>query len=712
MAGLLSVYVGYADNQLTLYNPQNEDIDLDIVDNQLIYTSSVYTDAEVIDDQLYVEASVPGLIFEIVDKQLYFYNVYDDDIDFTLEDGQLIMTSHHTYSDGFIRSNQCFVEYGITLDTDEITTEIATNIHQAFLNAQRCTFGYVQVVYYNPLLENTNMCTATSESADSQLQNIFKDDKSGWISGGHSDAGGYINETLYITCSPRILGSLDIIFNEEDNTFAKELNITISNGTQEIQQNVFNLSDTYLTILLSEVLTNVTTIQINITRLNKADVPVIITYVNLQYMFDYMTNDLMGVDLLEELTYSDNDAQLGAISANETVIYFNNETHAFDFNNTGSRISSQLKKNRKILPYLGISAQNPETGFDMIYWIPCGVFWSHNWIVEQNSPIAQVTGFDTLGLFNNIECNKQYVLRDVTIYQILEVILQQMQDILYDLTYWIDPNLNSDVIPFVAFERTSYFNVLQTISACYPIDIYCDRKLRIICRSQLTSVTSDIVTWQDSDIIKSTKYPTLYTDVYNVVTVNVYKVIEVSNDILLEVSDELKIDTSLIQYYTFSNICTNTPDNPVSINIEADDTVTIESKEWYSWGVIITYSGTGYVHSVNVIGDSATLRAVAFAQCRDEESITEAGTNELIIDSNLIQNSGYAHNLANTILNKLNNARYYAEVENRGDFLLTLNDHLYLPDSIVPNKNYRIKEQSLYWDGALSGNTKLYTDNN
>lgn len=711
MAGLMSVYVGYENGQLILYNPQNEDIDLEIVDNQLIYTSAAYKDAAIIEDQLYIEASVPGLVFEIVDRQLYFYNIYDDDIDFEVVDDQLIMTSHHTYSDGFIRSNQCFVEYGITLDTDNITTEIVNNIHQAFLNSYRSTLGYVQVVYYNPLLENTNTCTATSESTDSQIQNIFKDDKSGWISGGYSDAEGYINETIYITCSPRILGSLDIIFAEESNIFAKELDIVISNGTQEVQQHVVNPSDTYLTILLSEVLTNVTSINITITRLNKANSHASITYINLQYMFDYMTNDLMGIDLLEELTYSDNDAQLGAISANEIVVYFNNETHAFDFNNTGSRISSQLKKNRKVLPYLGISALNPETGFNMIYWIPCGVFWSHNWIVDQNSPVAQVTGFDTLGLFNNIEYTKHYVLRNVTIYRLLETILKQMQEILYDLQYWIDPTLESFNIPFVAFERTSYFNVLQSISSCYPIDIYCDRKLRIICKSQLTPVMGPMIEWRDSDIIKGTKYPTLYTDIYNVVTVNIYKVTETINDVLLEVSDELQIDTRLIQYYTFSNICTNTLENPINITIDADNTVIIESQEWYSWGCIITYNGTGYVHSVTITGNSATLRSVAFAQCRDEESIIEAGTNELIIDSNLIQNSGYAHTLANTILNKLNNARYYAEVENRGDFLLTLNDHLYLPDSIVPNKNYHIKEQSLYWDGALSGNTKLYTDN-
>jgi len=85
---LTNVYVYYEDRQLILHNPNNEDIDLTIEDNQLIFESLIFKDAGITEDQLFVEASVSGLTFEIIDRQLYFYNLEDDDIDFDLqEDG-------------------------------------------------------------------------------------------------------------------------------------------------------------------------------------------------------------------------------------------------------------------------------------------------------------------------------------------------------------------------------------------------------------------------------------------------------------------------------------------------------------------------------------------------------------------------------------------------------------------------------------------------
>lgn len=711
MANLTNVYVYYEDRQLILHNPNNEDINLTIEDNQLMFESLIFKDAGITEDQLFVEASVNGITFEIIDRQLYFYNMEDDDIDFELsEDGILIASSANTYDDAIIRSNQCFIVLGKEMTMDEITPAIAANIHEAFMQPQRQTYGLVKIVYYNPLMENINTCETTSEGEGSSLADVLKDNDRGWISGNISDANGAIDETLIIRCSKRLLGAINIRFDVANNIFATHFSVTITNGTRSIQREISNYSDTIFSIDMNDVIVDATEIILHFTQLNNAGVPITVEYVDIQHAFEYTTGDLMGIDVLEEITYSDTDAQLGAISANEATIYLNNETHAFDFNNLGSRVARQLKKNRKILPYLGIKAVDPDTGKHRLYWIPCGIFWSHNWVVKQDSPIAQVTGFDTLGLLNKIEFKRHYVLMNVTLVQLLEYILTQAQTYIQDLQYYIDPKLN-DVnltIPVAILDRASFFTVLQNISTCYPIDIYCDRSLRIVCMAQASRSKVEQVTWSNDTIIQETQYPTLYTNIYNIITVNIYSP-EYTEGEILQSNDIVYVEGPITRNFTFNGACTNTLDKPPVFNIVKDDTVNVDSIEWYDWGCSITFSGEGQITSVIATGSAVTLNTKAYAQCRDEESITENGENELLIDSNLIQSYSYANTLAKMILNNLLDARYCAEVTNRGDFLTTINDPILLKDGIALNNNYKVKEQSINWDGTLSSTTKLYT---
>lgn len=711
MANLTNAYVYYEDRQLILHNPNDDDIDLTIQDNQLIFESLIYKDAGITEDQLFVEVSVSGLTFEIVDRQLYFYNLEDDDIDFELDEaGNLWATSKQTYDDAIIRSNQCFIVLGKEMTMDDITPEIAANIHEAFMQPQRQTYGLVKIVYYNPLMESTNMCEATSEGTGSSLADVLRDNERGWISGNTSNIIGMIDETLTIHCSKRLLGAIAIKFNVEDNIWATHFTVTITNGTRSISKEVSNYSDTIFAIDLNDVIVDATECIIHFTQLNKGNVPLKVEYVDIQHAFEYTTEDLMGIDILEELTYSDTDAQLGAISANETTIYLNNETRAFDFNNIGSRVSRQLKKNRKILPYLGIKAKDPESDRHILYWIPCGVFWAYNWIVNQDSPVAQVTGFDTLGLLNKIEFKKHYVQTDITLVALLEYILNQAQTYVQDLQYYIDPKLNNAnlTIPVAILDKVSFFTALQNISACYPMDIYCDRSLKIMCMAQTTKTDAEQVTWTNDTLVQETQYPTLYTNIYNIVTVNIYSAAYNTGNIL-QSSEIVYVEGQITRNFAFNGACTNTLDNPPIFTIEKDDTVKVDSLEWYDWGCIITFSGNGKIISVAAEGTAVTLSSSAYAQCRDEESISENGENELVIDSNLIQSYAYANTLAAKILHNLTNARYCAEVTNRGDFLTTLNDPILMRDGIALNNQYKVKEQSIYWDGTLSSTTKLYT---
>lgn len=711
MSGLNLVSIRYADRQLILENPLDEDIDLSIQQGQLIYSSHLYEDAVITDGQLLVEVNVSDAIFEIHDNQLWFYNPNDEDLDFELDNGQLIAKSEGTYTDAFIRSNQCFVVLGITLDMDDIDPLVAANIHEALSAPFRQIFGVVEIFYYNPLLENANACVASSEGEGSSLADVLRDNDKGWISGNVSDSSGYLDETLTINISKRLLGSFNISTGEDPNQYIQELEVTITNGTDSVTRSFVNYGDTDIFVDLKEVIVDANQVIIHVTRMNTSGVPVFINYVDLQTPMIYQDNNLMSIDMLEELNYTNTDAHLGAISANEINVYLNNELHAFDFNNEASRVSRQLKKYRKIKPYLGIKAINPDTSQLTLYWIPCGVFWAYNWNVNQNSPIASVQGFDTLWLLSKLEFKEHYVQSNVSLAELLMYVLTAAKQHIDDLEFYIDPDLEniSFTIPLATMDRGTFFSILQQISSCYPINIYCTRSCKIAC--MLQNYTSDVpqLDWSDSDVITGTNYPTLYTDNYNIITVHIYTPVESTGELLrqerpIDVAGEITVSL------TFNGYCTNTISNPPTITIDKDSTVNTDNISWYEWGCEFVFSGTGKVNGILVEGDIVTFEKNAFAQSRDEEDIIEEGALELEIDSKYIQDYTYAKLLADLLLAQMQQAKFNAHSSNRGDFLVSLNDKIHLTDGIALNNNYKVISQKISWDGSLSGETELMTD--
>lgn len=713
MSGLNLVSIRYADRQLILENPLNDDIDLRIEQGQLIYESHIYEDVVITDDQLLIEANVSEAIFEIHDNQLWFYNPYDDDIDFYLEDGQLIATSNGTYTDAFIRSNQCFIVLGIELDMDDLDPAVVNNIHDALKASFRQTFGLVKIFYYNPLLEDTNACTASSEGTGSSLPDVLRDNDRGWISGGISDAAGYVDETLTINISKRLLGAFTITTGDDITKYIQEASVTITNGTDSVTRNIVNYNDTVIFVDTDTIIVDANQVIIHVTRMNTSGIPVFINYVDIQQPIIYDKAQLLGIDLLEELTYLNNDAHLGAISANEINVYLNNELHSFDFNNPASRVSQQLKKNRKIIPYLGIVAQDPETEQNTLYWVPCGVFWAYNWNVKQDSPMASVQGFDTLWLLSKIEFKEHYVQRNVTLAELLEYVLSSAQRFVNDLEYYIDPDLQnvSFTIPIATIDKDYFFNILQNISACYPIDIYCTRSCKIACMLQTHVTNFDVVDWSDSDMVVKTEYPTLYTDNYNIITVKIYDAAEYTGEILKN-EEPITINGELTVSLTFSGSCTNTLANPPSFNIDKTANVNTDSTHWYDWGCEITFSGTGTVNSIIVTGSAVNFNTKTYARSKDEAAIIEDGELELIIDSKYIQKYEDAKALADLLLRQSQALKYNAQTNNRGDFLITLNDRILLSDGIATDNNYKVITQDLKWDGGLTGSTKLITDMN
>ena len=713
MSGLNLVSIRSADRQLILENPLNDDIDLRIEQGQLIYESHIYEDAVISDDQLLIEVNVAEAVFEIHDNQLWFYNPYDDDIDFYLEDNQLVATSNGTYTDAFIRSNQCFIVLGVELDMDDLDPVLAANIHEALKAPFRQTFGLVKIFYYNPLLEDTNACTASSEGTGSSLPDVLRDNDKGWISGGVSDADGYVDETLTINISKRLLGAFTITTGDDITKYIQEASVTITNGTDSVTRNIVNYNDTVIFIDTDTVIVDANQVIIHVTRMNTSGIPVFINYVDIQQPIIYDKAQLLGIDLLEELTYLNNDAHLGAISANEINVYLNNELHSFDFNNPASRVSRQLKKNRKIMPYLGIIAQDPETEQNTLYWVPCGVFWSYNWNVKQDSPMASVQGFDTLWLLSKIEFKEHYVQRNVTLAELLEYVLSSAQQFVNDLEYYIDPDLQnvSFTIPIATIAKDYFFNILQNISACYPIDIYCTRSCKIACMLQTHVTDFDIEDWSDNDMVVKTEYPTLYTDNYNIITVKIYDAAESTGEILRN-EEAITINGELTVSLSFSGSCTNTLANPPSFTINKTSGVNTDNISWYEWGCEIIFSGTGTVNSIIATGSVVNFNTKTYARSKDDAAIVENGELELVIDSVYIQKYEDAKALADLLLSQSQALKYNAQTNNRGDFLLTLNDRVLLSDGIATDNNYKVITQDLKWDGGLTGSTKLITDTN
>ena len=618
-----------------------------------------------------------------------------------------------------------------TLSINSEDTPLLTNVHTRMKDTTRRIYGKVYITYTDPMLENETTVETNMEAYNSVKEQVMDGIMSnnelfftlydndltgsyklmseysqvGWVSGSVSNEAREFTNVPYlrINFSTRPITPLTVYFDYSHGNTAEEFSVEfVRNGSDSVIKSFTN-NHSAAVLINEEVVTGVDAIIIRVYKTTKPNYPISILEVpvlsTLLYKGYKDTSDLISIDMLEELTYEDDVEALGGVSANEVTIALDNSKRLFYFNNTNSAVSKQLRRNRRIEPWLGTEIIPGE-----IEWYKLGTYWSYSWDVPVNSLIASVVGFDTLGLLDTTDFKQHYVQTNKSLGELIEYVLTDAKQSLYFINWKIDDSLYDVKVPYAWFEQGSHTAALRKISSAYPMHVYCDRDGFICAAPQRINLDFYYDVWSDSTNVISKEYSSLYTTLPNIVNVNVKMPTLVENDNLVQ--DNLSFDVSSMstRVLNFSKPYLS----EISVSVDKDDTVSY-SYVAYSWGIEFTFTGTGTVRSINCVGTSVDTSNTSSITRRNEESIRTDGALVRNVEADFIQTSEIATIILDRIFKLSTNDKYDATVTYRGDISLSINDPILLLDGIAPDNRYNIRRHQLSWNGALSGTADLNT---
>ena len=603
------------------------------------------------------------------------------------------------------------------------------NIHSVMKQPSRQIYGKVYITYTDPMLDVDTVISSNYIAYNSNMRQLLdgikvsKNDlftlyennltgtyapsdentQVGWTSGMVSDSNGefHVAPYLQVSFAARPIVGLPIVFDNLHGCLPKNFNVVLAKADGTTITKTFINNTSKEVIVTDEVVVDVVSIQITISSCTKPGYPVTILEIPVTSTFIYKgyqdDSQLMSISILEELTYEDDIEALGGVSANETTIVLDNSSKDFYFNNPESPAASQLKRNRKIEPYLGA-----EVTPGRIEWYKLGTYWSYKWDVPMRSLTATVVGFDTLGLLDTTSYTEHVVQTNKSIGALIEYVLNDAKKQLNFIQYKIDASLYDIVVPYAWFEAKSHTAALRKISGCYPMHIYCDREGQIIAAPQQLHKAFFYDVWSDSTNIIDKSYSSLYTTVPNIINVVVANATIIADTQLAR--DDTVFSTNATRILNFNKPYLS----DIRLEITCDDTVTY-TYTVYSWGIKIAFGGSGIIHSIECYGTALDMSDTSTITQRDELSIHLNGSIARNIQSDFIQTAAHAQLLIDRLNALSTYDKYDVTVDYRGDISLTINNPIILHDGIAPTNKYTIKRHELYWDGALTGSADLNT---
>jgi hypothetical protein len=605
------------------------------------------------------------------------------------------------------------------------------NVHSIMKGVTRHIYGKVYITYTDPMLDSetryvssgTAYNSVPSQVADNVVTSDGKfftlyennltgeyrpsDEQSqvGWVSSAISDASGaFTGELPYlrIEFSSRPVVSLPITFDTSRGSVAKDFTLAY----EQVDGNVITKSitgNTAPTVVFDEPVPNVVAVTITVSSITKAGYPVAILEIpvmSTQLYVGYQDrSDLISIDLLEELTYDDEIEALGGISANSITVVLDNSKRDFYFNNKNSLVASQLKRNRKIVPWLGVEITPGE-----IEWYTLGTFWSYRWDVPVEGLTAKVVGFDTLGLLDKTEFRDHVMQVNKSIGYLIEYVLSDARKQLDFIEYNIDPSLYDIIIPYAWFSVGGHTAALRRISQCYPVHIYCNRNGVICAAPQKLHHDYYYDTWSDNTNVISKNYNSLYTTLPNIINVAVKQPAIKAGETLVDDNLTFSVTDMPTRTLNFSSPYVS----GITVTVDCDATVNYTYAA-YSWGIDVNFTGTGNVRSIKCVGSMLDISSTSTVSNKNLDSIRQNGSVTRDISSDFIQTSAHALELINRLLTLSEQDKYDVEVKYRGDISLTINDPILLLDGIAPDNRYNIKRHELSWNGSLTGSAYLNT---
>lgn len=618
-----------------------------------------------------------------------------------------------------------------TLKVKHIDSGVLTNVHTRMKDPYRRIYGKVYITYTDPMLDTEMEVVPDSSAYNSEPEQTINsniavshkyftlydndlsgsyvvsgpDSEVGWTSGDISDANGVFDtpQSMTVKFSSRPIIGLTVYFDDSHGSIAKDFVVTFTKEDGTTQRYVFTDNTDATVRITDDNVANVVAVTLSVTKVTKPYAPVTVLELPVSSTLLYRgyqdVSELMSVDLLEELTYEDDVEALGGVSANEITVVLDNSTRAFFFNNTQSLVARQLKRNRKIVPWLGVEVVPGE-----IEWYTLGTFWSYKWDVPVNGLTASVVGFDTIGLLGNTDYIEHQVLADKSIGELIEYVLDDAKLSFDFLEYTIDPALYDIVIPYAWFNPSNHADALRRISMCYPMHIYCDRQGRVCAAPQKLHLDFYYDTWSDSTNVVDKNYSSLYTVFPNIVNVTVCHPVPMAKEQIANEKESFVVSGYATKTLSFSEPYVS----DISVNVDCDSTLSYTYRT-YSWGVVFAFVGNGTVRSISCDGTVLDTSHNTVVSRRKEDSVRLEGAVKRDVTSDFIQRPELANAIIDRIFTLSENDKYDATVNYRGDIALSINDPILLNDGIAPDNRYNIRRHQLSWNGALTGSADLNT---
>lgn len=601
------------------------------------------------------------------------------------------------------------------------------NAHEVLRRPSRRVYGRVYITYINPMLDNllhfNSSNSAHTSSYEQLLDGLLGDGKSnyftlyqndltggfklssdvthyGWVSSNVSTTGGGFvhNPWVEIEFSSRLLADLTLNFDNNKQSWPTRFNISIyqTGIDTPVVYPINNFTGTLYN--LGESYSEVYKIRVEFIQMNKVGFPAILAELQALSQILYQDENLISIDFLEELSFDDSITTLGNASANQVIVTMDNQGKEFFYDNPNSKIRQQLKKNRKVVPWLGVEFNNK------IEWQRLGTFWSDQWDVPVESLLASVTAYDTLYVLDKLSFYNHAVYKDKSITELLEIVLNDALSQFALVSWKIDPIFSTIIIPYAWFGNTSHTQALKRITGCGLINLYCDREGSIVVSPRKTNFYAYVDTWSDATNVISKNYPSMYSLLPNRINVAVNSITEEDNYKLLSATDVNIVDGETTVYYSFTRPCLNVP----TVSIDKDSGVEA-TYETYGWGLILHLEGAGELRSIEATGLSLVTYSNLTRYSQDLTRITEDGLYQASISHDFIQTAVQAQKLSSDILQITADDNYYVDVEYLGDPVDTLDNIIKFENGIAPSDRYVMARNKLFFDGSLIGQATLIT---
>ena len=605
-------------------------------------------------------------------------------------------------------------------------TSTLTNIHSVMNADEREIFGKVEISYSDPYTDEsiavvaseTNRVGDAEEIADSLVTpkrkwlSLHKNSLDGtyypvapvysigWWGNSLSDVNGDLapQPTLTVTFDARTIQRLRLAGDSLLNNFPVDFTIVCYDAADTVlhTETVIGNASVDWQLDISPIY-SVTKMVATISKINEAfSVPKIMEFYT-AVKETYTGDEIVSLHLLEELGYSSSVLSLGTISANEISVTLDNTTRKFNIGNSQSSVNGYLKKNRRVVAWLGAEVVPGE-----IEWYQLGVFYTTNWSVPEQDVVAIATARDRLELLRLQDFTTSEVYTNYTLYQLFGIVFTAA-GLVADVDYTLDTALQSVIIPYSWFDRMTAREALHKIASCTIVDIYCNRQGIIVVKQVLP--TAFPITTFNEDNLFSKNFPYIGDSVANYVEVKASSISIGVEQAVIDLAETITVPANG-QYtlnLTYNQIPCIDVQNPT---ITGHAAIIVASYNIYAWGVVIVLANSDgsdqEITAVEVLGKPLSFGTQKVAIAQDADLIREDGKTVATVSHDFIQTQVYAQQLATDLLALYKNSLYNTVLDSRGNVALLLGDRFVSPGYLhETDYEYMTTRQIIDWNGSL-----------